>query len=232
MRFEELTAETDWPPSRNGMPELGDFTDDCFQRYVFACAWEEPTWLTHEEHWLTANLARLVDKAVREYRAASACLDVFVTDRSAPRPDFFGPAETVSVDAQRELMRAVDHLENCIDATRRALGFVHTDAFRTSTNAQVPVLLTELNKPIRRLRDAIQHANRDLDEGKVEAGDPVFVAVTSDAAYLGGEVVLFAELGSLIMMLWLFMSEVIGDAPPGQSPTAAQADERRDPPSS
>jgi hypothetical protein len=139
---------------------------------VLASAWEEPTWLTHDEHWLTANLARLVDKAIREYRCASECLDAFVADRSVPRPDFFGPAEMISVGAQKKIMRAVDHLENCIDAVRRALGFVHTDAFKVATNAQIPGLITELNKPIRKLRDAIQHANRDLDEGRVAIGDP------------------------------------------------------------
>lgn len=217
MRFDELTAQTEWPPSRNGMPGLGDFTDDCFQRYLLARAWEEGSWLTREEHWLTANLARLVDKAIREYRAASTCLDAFVADRSAPRPDFFGPAEMVSVAAQGEIMRAVDHLENCIDAARRALGFVHTDAFRTATNAQLPTLISELNQPIRDLRDAIQHASRDLDQGRVEGGDPVFVAITSDAVYLGGKCVLFGELASLIMLLSLFISEVVGSPPSGLS---------------
>lgn len=213
MRFEELTAESEWPPTRNGMPDLGEFTDDRFQRYVLACSWEDAGWLTAEEHWLTANLSRLVDKSIREYRAASECLDAFVADRATPRPEFLGPAETVSVAAQREIMRAVDHLENCIDAARRALRFVHTNAFRAATKSAVPELITELNRPIRGIRDAIQHAERDLDKGKVEPGDPVFVAVTSDAAYLGGEVVLFGELGALISVLWLFVSEVIGSPP-------------------
>src|SRR4051794_24618708 len=67
MAAPEILDTKFWPPSRNEMPSLDDWADDRFFQYSLAVAFESHDWMTGEQHWLTANLGRLTDKAVREY---------------------------------------------------------------------------------------------------------------------------------------------------------------------
>lgn len=76
--FEDVTQEDGWPPSRNRMPDLGKRSDDLLLRYIVAPDRES---VSPELHWLVVSLARLADKAVREYRAASERLTAFVETR-------------------------------------------------------------------------------------------------------------------------------------------------------
>ena len=72
--FEELREQSAWPPTSNGMPPLGeDFPDTLLWQYIAASG---P--LDGDLHSLAVNLARLSDKAVREYRAASEHLTEFL----------------------------------------------------------------------------------------------------------------------------------------------------------
>ena len=73
MTSPEILGSQFWPPSSNEMPSIDGWADDRFFQYTLAAAFESADWMTRDEHWLTANLARLTDKAAREYaRRASA----------------------------------------------------------------------------------------------------------------------------------------------------------------
>lgn len=171
--FADLSRESAWPPTRNGMPQLGDdYPDTLLAEYIVA-----PGSLEGDLHSLVVNLARLSDKAVREYRASHQCLDTFVRN----------PLGVESLEGPTSLLRATDHLENCIDAIRRAEGFLDIPAFRRMTTDQNRETLRELHAGARNLRNSIQHAEERIGEGRISDGEPLYPAMTSDAVYFAGE---------------------------------------------
>jgi hypothetical protein len=200
---EEMLADGSWPPSSNEMPSLDDYPAAQLLRFVAASSFEGSGWLTPAEHALSANLARLADKAVREYRAASDCLTAFVEARHSWEPSFLAPEESMSVEGQTQLLRAADHIENCIEAVRRAEGFFDTAAFKAVTTPEQQAMLRDLHREVHDMRNAIQHAEERLEFGKVPPGEPVFIAVTTHGVYFAGEHVLYGELAALVMMLWM-----------------------------
>jgi hypothetical protein len=192
-------SESEWPPSSNEMPDLGDrYSDTLLLQYIATSGYES---LTPELHSFTVNIARLGDKAVREYRYASACLTAFV---DAPGVD--------SVAGHTFLLRATDHLENCIDAIRRAEGFLSSRGFQSVSTPDQRDVLRKLHSGVRRLRNAIQHAERDIDNGRVAEGEPVWPAATTYGVFFAGKLVVYAELAALIVHLWELASAGVSAA--------------------
>ncbi len=134
--FDELKRKSAWPPTSNGMPDLGnDYPDTLLWQYFTA-----PESLDGDLHSLAVNLARLSDKAIREYRAANDDLTAFLgTPRGVER-----------LQGHTRLLQATDHLENCIDAIRRAESFFNTLAFQRITTEENQEMLKELHRPYRR----------------------------------------------------------------------------------
>lgn len=186
--FEELTKKSAWPPVSNGMPPLGDdYPDTLLWQYIAA-----PESLDGDLHSLAVNLARLSDKAIREYRAASADLSAFLTT----------PGGVESCEGHTRLLRATDHLENCIDTIRRAQGFFDTPAFKSVTTAENREMLKELHLGVRKIRNSIQHADDRFAEGRVPEGEPLFPAMTSDCLYFAAEYIPHAEIAALLIIVW------------------------------
>jgi hypothetical protein len=73
--FEDVVRVSSWPPTTNGTPVLSvdDYPDTLLAQYIGASESHEG-----ELHSLAVNLARIADKAVREYRAAGEYLSAFV----------------------------------------------------------------------------------------------------------------------------------------------------------
>lgn len=186
--FEELKRESAWPPKSNGMPLLGDdYPDTLFWQYVAASGS-----LDSDLHSLAVNLARLSDKAIREYRAARDELAAFLNT----------PCGVKCLEGHTRLLRATDRLENCIDAIRRVEGFFRTPAFEAVTTAENREMLEELHRGVRKIRNAIQHADERFAEGRIPEGEPVFPAMTSDCLYFAREYVPYAEVAALVMVVW------------------------------
>ncbi len=183
--FEELKRKSAWPPVSNGMPDLGDdYPDTLFWQYFTAS-----DSLDGDLHSLVVNLARLSDKAIREYRAASDDLTAFLdTPRGVER-----------LEGHTRLLRATDHLENCIDAIRRAEGFFNTSAFKRVTATQHGEMLKDLHRGVHDIRNSIQHAEERFAEGRIPEGDPLFPAMTSDCLYFAGAYIPYAEIAALAM---------------------------------
>jgi hypothetical protein len=138
------------------------------------------------------NLARLSDKAIREYRAARYNLKAFLRTRRGVR----------HMKGHTRLLRATDHLENCIDAIRRAEGFFDRSAFESVTTAEDREMLRELHRGAHKIRNSIQHADERFDEGRIPEGEPLFPAMTSDCLYFAGEYIPYAEIAALAMTVW------------------------------
>jgi len=145
-------------------------------------------------HCLAVNLARLSDKAIREYRAARDDLTAFLRTRRS--------VECLKMKGHTRLLRATDHLENCIDAIRRAEGFFDTPAFASVTTAENREMLKELHCGARKIRNSIQHADERFAEGRISDGEPAFPAMTSDCLYFAGEYISYAEIAALAMVVW------------------------------
>ena len=186
--FEELQRKSEWPPTSNGIPDLGeDYPDTLFWQYIAA-----PESLDGDLHSLTVNLAQLSDKAVREYRAARDSLTAFLET----------PGGVESVEGHTRLMRATDHVENCIDAIRRAEGFFNTSAFKHVTTDENRAMLKKLHRDIHNIRNSIQHAEERFTEGRIPEGDPLLPAMTSDCLYFAGEYISYAEIAALVIIVW------------------------------
>lgn len=135
------------------------------------------------------NLVRLTDKAINEYEAARAALADFVKHRGTGR---FSP-----------LFRAADHLENCINATRRAFEFA--DALRRNRRV-APIPRHPLPRPpevrlIRTLRDTVEHLYDNLKQGKVVPGQAQFLKPAEKGLEIGSVSVSWLELAALLRRL-------------------------------
>jgi hypothetical protein len=186
--FQDLRKESAWPPTRNGMPDLGaEYPDTLLAQYIAASES-----LEGDFHPLAANLARLADKAVREYRAASHCLTGFVET----------PSGVESIEGHTLLLRATDHVENCIDAVRRAEGFFATPAFKGVTTQDNREMLKTLHKGVHDIRNSIQHADERFAQGRILEGEPLFPAMTSDCVYFAGEYLVYGEIAARVIIVW------------------------------
>jgi len=104
------------------------------------------------------------------------------------------------------------HLENCIDAIRRAEGFLSSRGFQSVSTPDQRDVLRKLHSGVRLLRNAIQHAERDIDNGRVAEGEPVWPAATTYGVFFAGKLVVHAELAALIVHLWELASAGVSAA--------------------
>jgi hypothetical protein len=125
---------------------------------------------------LQMNLARLIDKAIREYESARESFDAYVD----------APAEQFRLGA---LVQAFDHLETCLDAVHRA--GQHADELAglhgppKITKAQLPS--ASARRRIADARNAMQHAASRLLSGQTGAGTgrPIALMATSTSLRVG-----------------------------------------------
>jgi hypothetical protein len=111
---------------------------------------------------LFMNFSRLTDKALREYDAARAELFVYLA-----------PGEGLLRTSP--YLRAIDHMENCVSATHRAV--LNARALRANRVGRGGPRLTPLQEQrLYHLRNAIEHSDEKLlgrQHGRSPAFDPV-----------------------------------------------------------
>jgi hypothetical protein len=91
------------------------------------------------------NLCRLTDKAINEYKAARAAVMDYVSSEGNPA----------------YLLRAIEHLENCIDAIYRAV--LNGEALRNNNIGRgAPRLTDKQRASLKAVRDAIEHSDERL----------------------------------------------------------------------
>ncbi len=186
----------EWPPSRVNMPDISDLKKDLLPiSMVSMFVGKAPRKHPARAYWLT--LVRLVDKAVFEYGHAQ-----------------------VAVEAARELPKqrkglvllpfdAVGHFENCINAMHRAMNFVkalQSARLRKPDGSPVvprglPVLSTDATSRIDKMRNAIEHTEKDIAKGVLAVGQPLFLAIGEDDIRLPSVTIRYSELASWIEQL-------------------------------
>jgi len=155
---------------------------------------------------LFMNFSRLTDKALREYDAARAELLLYVSP----------PDEILRTSPY---LRAIDHMENCVSATHRAV--LNARALQASKIGRAgPRLTPRQEERLAHLRNAIEHSDEKL-QGKQFGKSPPFgkpdpysLRLANTCMVIGPNVVTYKELVSAMTKCHKTI-EVIRDVPTG-----------------
>jgi len=170
---------------------------------------------------LFMNLARLTDKALREYDAARAEALLYASSQDGPL--VISP-----------YLRAIDHMENCVSATHRAV--LNVQALQANkVGRSAPRLTPRQDKRLAYLRNTIEHSNKKLlgeQYGKSPAfdkTDPYSLRLANTSMVIGKHVLTYKELVSIMTKCHKTI-EVIRGVPTGTpGPTFPNAQLRTDP---
>jgi hypothetical protein len=141
----------------------------------------------HPTRGLTTSLVRVMDKTIIEYEAARAALTEWIET----------PNHVMS-----PLLRAIDHLETCIDSLDRVAQFV--EELRAAVNGPAidgnKVPSRNQQKRIHALRGAIAHADRDLAKNRTgePTGLPMTLMPTNDGVEVASSQVSWDDLAGWI----------------------------------
>jgi hypothetical protein len=153
---------------------------------------------------LFMNFSRLTDKALREYDAARAELLHYV----APVDEFrIGP-----------YLRAIDHMENCVSATYRAI--LNAQALRANKIGRAAPRLTQLQEQrLRDLRNAVEHSDEKLlgkqkfkKSPPFDKVDPYSLRLANASMVIGKVVLTYKELVSAITKCYRTIETIRGVA--------------------
>lgn len=137
---------------------------------------------------------RLVEKAVLEYQESRTKLVAFLADGT--------------VDYQH---RAQDHFESCVQSLHRAieylerlrrLGYKRGDGARFIPRPrELEVLRESVRVQVRGIRDAVEHLDRDILEGKLPEKTKVGIHLGWEKASLGSREIRYADIARWITQL-------------------------------
>ena len=137
---------------------------------------------------LFMNFSRLTDKALREYDAARAELLLYVSPPDGLRTSPY--------------LRAIDHMENCVSATYRAV--LNARALRENKIGRAAPRLTPLQEQrLARLRNAVEHSDEKLlgiqkfkSNPPFNKVDPYSLRLANTCMVIGKNVLTYKELVS------------------------------------
>ncbi|MDX2424767.1 MAG: hypothetical protein QNK15_00780 [Cycloclasticus sp.] len=146
---------------------------------------------------LADGYVRLIEKTILEYKEARRSLIAFLTDGTADH-----------------LHRAQDHFESCIQALHRALNYL--DRLRKfgyklqdgmpfiPRPRELEVLRETVKKPVRCMRDALEHLDEDILNGVLSEDSPAGPHLGWDTAMLGTHKLSYADVAQWIEQLHKF----------------------------
>ena len=152
-------------PSECKMPDLSGLSPLIHKLVVQLMVGEAG--LSYKAKMYRRDFVRLVDKAIREYRAA----------RDAILAEIEGQDKTYGT-------AFTDHIETCINAVRRLYNLLDMfnsdgellEGLRTGLLKDTKAML----KKIKRLRDATEHMDVFIKRGKKLPGKPVMLTISED----------------------------------------------------
>ncbi len=152
---------------------------------------------------LWMNFVRLTDKALREYDAARAELATYV-------------ARYEDAWALGPYLRAIDHMENCVSATHRAV--LNARALRANGfGGRAPQLTERQEQRLRYLRNTVEHTDERLIGNPARPASPVFrprqpfaLRLSNRTMIIGGDVLTYKELVSAISKMYRTIEVIRG----------------------
>jgi len=186
-----------FPPQVSDMPDLSGLYSKNILPWILNITIRAQGSTTHPLVAYTAGYVRLVDKAVREYELSRHALEEFVD----------GGAESLS-----PYFRAADHLENCLNATRRAIRYARRirrdpDGLRVEKH-EVPMKGEEGR--VAAFRNATEHAEQQLGDGTLQEGEATILMLHQGSFSLGNYEESFGWLADLLRDLHALASKVAG----------------------
>jgi hypothetical protein len=171
---------------------------------------------------LFVNFSRLTDKALREYDAARAELLLYV---SSPQGEL----------RPSPYLRAIDHMENCVSATHRAV--LNARALRANKIGRAAPRLTPLQEQrLAHLRNAVEHSDEKLlgrqkfkNSPPFDEVDPYSLRLANTSMVIGKQVLTYKELVSAMTKCHRTIETIRGVATGTPGPDFPNAKLRTDP---
>lgn len=182
-----LSEEPKYPPMRNGMPVLEELGGQRVLGFVASRMFGAVEQEDHPFGALISTLARVIDKAVREYEEARLNLDAFVARRGRIVP----------------MVRASDHLETCVGSLVRADRLARTLKGAPSGPAvrKNECLKKVLRYRLEDIRDSAEHVYDQVASGKIQVGEPIMIRMEDRSFALGKTRVEYSELAEGVKLL-------------------------------
>jgi hypothetical protein len=154
---------------------------------------------------LFTNFVRLTDKAIREYDATRAELILYLQPSEGLRTEHY--------------LRAIDHIENCVSATHRAV--LNSKALRENKIGRSgPRLTGPQETRLSWVRNAIEHSDEKLlgkqhgNSPPFASGEPYSIRPANTSVVIGGWWLTYRELISAMTKMYQTI-EVIRGVPTG-----------------
>ncbi len=184
-------------PNVAQMPDLSSLTTPVMLAYILNITLRGAGVSDYTARVYLTGFIRMVDKAIFEYEAARIAVEQYVASQNKTSLMF----------------RAIAHLETCVNSTRRALKFVERmKQYQAAPNIDgaVQAALSSYGRAIPKIRNAIEHMDEWIADGKIREGDPVALIVSEqgDAISIAGERVSFQTLAALLRRLHALAMEL------------------------
>jgi hypothetical protein len=183
-----------YPPTQNEMPDLSALDNKLTLNRTLNGWFRQAGLEDHQAKALWINYIRLVDQLVWEYNVARQSLQKYVDK----------PNDLIS------LYRCTAHMETCINTIRRAILFARRmRKHRNSPNIyKLTILSDSEGKRLIDMRNAIEHLEGYIREGKIVEGQPFFLLMQNDRVELLGEEIYYSELANWIKQLHTLANEL------------------------
>ncbi len=182
-------------PKTCEMPDLS-VLDSRLARFLITAVLAGDPGLSPKEGLYRRNFVRLVDQAVKEYEDARIALI-----------ELIGISGNEFLTGGWELFfRFVRHLENCINATNRAIRTMERIKSEPGSLAVPKIarrLIKSISDDIRELRDAIEHMDEIIQKDGLTGEQPVMLGIgePGDRLILARYYVRFADLATTLRKL-------------------------------
>jgi len=179
-------------PGLCDMPDLSDLIDaGQLMAGIVLHTFTGPRGATEREASYRKNLARLVDKAVREYQEAREACEQLVFSRGV-----------------RDAVIFCDHMENCINAVHRAIRLLdrikQANNIGRNLNRTLKRKIAAGSRFIENIRDTFEHIDERIQRDQIPAGELIMIGLagaTNDRIRVAGEELRLDDLAQTIRTL-------------------------------
>lgn len=191
-----LAKSEDFPPRRSGMPDLSNLYATNVLPMILNMTFRGMAPTSHPALAYTSGFVRLVDKAVREYELARLAFEQYLASGADTLSPYF---------------KAADHLENCLGSARRAIRYarrIRRDPSAAGIDKQdMPTEADE--RRVARFRNAAEHADEQVADGTLQAGDPIITMMHDTTFVLGAAEESYEWLAHLLGKLHVLATRVV-----------------------
>jgi hypothetical protein len=194
-----VRRQTSMIPTENKMPQLYPELGRLQPQLMLTAAFIGNGTLSQNAALMRREVVRLIDKAIYEYTLAQQA----IIDQIA---ETHRPYEELVKGRIIYMIGFTDHMENCINATRRLVALLQNLRSDRSAPLQDKIkrrLVEAHANPLIDIRDTLEHMGEIISEDKMPDGHPVVIALGDDQAsiQLGAYSLSFQSLSIILRAL-------------------------------